>query len=232
MCYSSGAVPDLQNDISMTTFGLLKHTFPRLAFFSYVAEMRRMLADCRTCLDVGCGSGSPVRFLDFRHRVGIDGHEPSLARAKEAGTHDEYHVCNAQDIGQRFSDDQFDCCIALDLIEHLSKDDGYKLLEQMERIASRKVLIFTPNGFLRQESENGDMQAHLSGWDAREMQSLGFIVVGMHGHKFFRGEHHEHRFRPRTLSAVASEMSHYVFTRSHPAHAAAILCVKDVRGGS
>jgi hypothetical protein len=100
----------------------------------------------------------------------------------------------------------------------------------MERIASRKILIFTPNGFLRQQSSNGDMQAHLSGWDAHEMQALGFTVVGMHGHKFFRGEHHEHRFHPRSLSGVASQMSHYLYTRSHPEKAAAILCVKSVRG--
>jgi hypothetical protein len=118
--------------------------------------------------------------------------------------------------------------VALDVLEHLSKEDGYAMLHAMERIASKKVLIFTPNGFLPQESTDGDMQAHLSGWDAAEMRALGFTVVGMHGHKFLRREHHEHRFRPRSLSGAVSQLTHYMYTRSHPEKAAAILCVKAV----
>jgi hypothetical protein len=118
--------------------------------------------------------------------------------------------------------------VALDLIEHVSKKEGNALIQDMERIASKKILIFTPNGFLRQQSHDGDLQEHLSGWTADEMQSLGFTVIGMHGHKFFRGEHHEHRFRPRRLSGIVSQLSHYCYTRSHAANAAAILCVKNV----
>jgi hypothetical protein len=133
-----------------------------------------------------------------------------------------------QDVGRFFGRHQFDCCVALDLIEHLTKEEGHQLIRDMERIASKRVLLFTPNGFLGQSGKGDDLQQHLSGWEAGEMRSLGFTVAGMHGHRFLRGEQHRHRFRPRVLSGLLSVLTHYLYTRSHPEVAAAILCIKDV----
>lgn len=212
-----------------STLGLVRRTFPQLGFAAYVAEMQKQLAGCRTCLDIGCGPASPVRFLEFESTTGVDGHEPTLDLARANRTHTEYLLCDVKTIGTRFSDKQFDCCIALDVIEHLAKQDGLNLLRAMEKIATKKILLFTPNGFLPQQSHDGDLQAHLSGWEAEEMQRLGFTVIGMHGLKVLRGEYHEHRLRPRSLSGVLSLMSHFLFTRSHPEYASALLCVKSVR---
>lgn len=210
---------------------LLKEAFPQFAFISYVSEMRKMLADCRTCLDIGCGPASPTRFLDFDFRVGIDGHPATLELARAAGTHDEYHLLAAQDIRNKFSPGQFDCCVALDLIEHLTTEDGQRLIRDMAGIASKKILLFTPSGYLPQAGADGDLQAHHSGWTAGELRSLGFTVVGMHGHRFLRGEEHRHRFRPKSISGVVSQLSHYLYTRSHPEKAAALLCVMNVSQG-
>jgi hypothetical protein len=202
--------------------------FPRLLHFSYLNTMRNQLEDCRTCLDVGCGGDSPVRHLRFEYAVGVDGYEPLLDRARANRTHDRYVLCNATELDRYFSPKQFDCCIALDLIEHLSKDDGRKLISTMEQIASKKILLFTPNGFLPQQRHEGDLQEHLSGWTAEEMRALGFTVIGMHGWKALRGEQHRHRLKPAWLSGILSTLSHYVYTRRHPSQAAALLCVKSV----
>jgi SAM-dependent methyltransferase len=210
---------------------LLRESFPRFAFISYVSEMRRMLADCRSCLDIGCGPASPTRFLDFDFRVGIDGHEATLAQARVAGTHDEYYLLAAQNICKKFSPGQFDCCVALDLIEHLGPEEGHTLIRDMARIASKKILLFTPAGYLPQAGTDGDLQAHRSGWTAEELRSLGFTVVGMHGHKYLRGEEHRHRFRPKSVSGIVSQLSHYLYTRSHPEKAAALLCLMNVHQG-
>jgi hypothetical protein len=190
--------------------------------------MQRQLAECRTCLDIGCGGNSPVRFIGFEHAVGIDGYEPALAEARRNGTHDEHLICDAREIGKRFSPRQFDCCVALDLIEHLPKEDGFRLIESMQRIASKKILLFTPNGFLPQESVDGDLQAHRSGWEPGEMRSLGFHVIGMHGAKWMRGEQHRPRFRPRPVAGLLSLATHILYARRNPDGAAALLCVKDV----
>jgi SAM-dependent methyltransferase len=211
-----------------TAVELLRLTFPRILEFSYLNTLRRKLAGCRSCLDIGCGGGSPTRHLRFQHSVGVDGYLPLLEEARRNRTHTEFVFARAQEIGELFIPGQFDCCVALDLIEHLTKDDGLKLIRDMERIAARKILIFTPSGFLSQRSHEGDLQEHLSGWSADEMRSLGFDVIGMHGARFLRGEEHRHRFRPRALSGVVSAVSHYAFTMRHPERAAAILCVKNV----
>lgn len=210
------------------TIRLFRITYPQLFYAVYVREMQKQLSDCATCLDVGCGVASPTRFLNFRYRVGVDGHEPTLERARGYRTHDEYRLCNVQDIGGMFSPRQFECVVALDLIEHLTKEKGIQLLLDMERIASRKILIFTPNGFLPQHGADDDLQTHLSGWDAEEMQKLGYRVIGMHGEKALRGPGHEHRIRPQVFAGALSLASHYLYARSHPRRSAALLCVKDV----
>jgi len=211
-----------------TSRELFRLTFPRVLQFSYLNTMRGMLADCRTCLDIGCGGWSPVQHLRFEYSVGVEGFPALLDEARKNKTHTEFVFARAQDIGGRFTAGQFDCCVALDLIEHLMKEDGLKLIRDMERIAAKKVLVFTPSGFLSQRSHDGDLQEHLSGWSADEMRSLGFEVFGMHGPRFLRGEEHRHRFRPQALSGVVSAAGHYIHTMRHPEKAAAILCVKKV----
>ncbi len=215
-----------------SSFALFKLAFPKLGLFSYLNTMRKELAECRSCLDIGCGAGSPARHLHFEYSVGVEGYPPALEEAKKHRTHNDFRLASAAELDKHFSANQFDCCVALDLIEHLTKKDALKLLRDMERIAAKKILLFTPNGYLLQQSHDGDLQEHLSGWSAEEMQSLGFKVIGMHGHKFLRGEQHQHRFKPAALSGVVSALSHYLYTRWFPKNAAAILCIKDTHQSS
>lgn len=211
-----------------SSFDLLKLTFPKALLYSYLNTMRRELADCRSCLDIGCGPESPARHLKFEHSVGVEGYPPALEAARQFGTHNDFVLANATELDRHFSPGQFDCCIGLDLIEHLTKEDGLNLIKTMEKIAAKKILLFTPNGFLTQQSHDGDLQEHLSGWTAEEMRRLGLKVIGMHGWKALRGEQHKHRLKPEALSGVVSALSHILYTRRHPELAAAILCVKDV----
>jgi hypothetical protein len=121
--------------------------------------------------------------------------------------------------------------IALDVIEHLTKEDGLRMMLSMEKIASRKVVFFTPSGFLPQHSfENNSLQEHLSGWEAEEMQKLGYQVQGLLGPKKLRGEMHVLKGRPRWFWAVVSLAAHFLWTQWAPSKAAAILCVKTKPG--
>src|ERR1051326_5304667 len=161
-------------------------------------ELKEFLKDCRSALDIGCGPSSVVRMLDFERSVGIDGYEPSVLQARKAGTHQELIHGDIRQLGQLFQAKQFDCCLALDVIEHLQKKEGYQLLEEMERIATRKVLLFTPSGFLPQKNrQSGELQKHQSGWEPDEMTKRGFQVVGMLGYKKLRGEDQAARFWPK-----------------------------------
>ena len=218
-----------RDEMQLSPFQLFKVCYPRIATFIYIQTMQRLLADCRSCLDVGCGDGSPVQWLDFDYTVGLEAHAPTLERARAHHTHSEFRSGTAQEIGTLFSADQFDCVVALDVLEHLSKEDGLGLIAAMDRIASKRILLFTPNGYLEQESRGGDLQEHLSGWSAVELRGLGFQVIGMHGLRQLRGTRHEQRIRPKVLGGVVSVVSHYLYTRSHPERAAALLCTRDAQ---
>jgi hypothetical protein len=205
-----------------------KTTFPRLLAGTTLAELARAVEGCRSALDLGCGGGSPSRHLGIPYLSGLDGHAPSLREARANSTHQEYHLGDVRSIGGLFSQGQFEACIALDLIEHLTKDEGRQLLRDMETIASKRVIVFTPNGFLPQHGSEDDLQEHLSGWNPEEMQAIGYRVIGMHGPKFLRGEYHRSRFLPRAIAGPLSIIGHFLYTRSHPEKASALLCVKDV----
>jgi len=206
----------------------MKSQFPSILYGIYLSEMANALRGCSSCLDVGCGGGSPVRLIGLDYLVGVDGHAPSLEEAKRNKTHHEFHLADVRTIGAHFPARRFDACIALDLIEHLTKDDGHQLLKDMEKVASKRVVIFTPNGFVPQQSQGGDLQEHLSGWEAGEMRALGYEVIGLYGPKSLRGEFHKSKFLPRPVAGIVSAVGHLVYNRSHPETATALLCVKNL----
>ena len=176
----------------------------RLVFEPFFDQLEKELekeitGSCQTLLDVGCGSSSPIRHFskNLSHTVGVDGHAASIERSREAGIHREYHRMNILEIGGRFKEKSFDAVLLLDVVEHLPKVEGLKLIEMAERIARKKIIIFTPNGFLRQgERDENPYQVHLSGWEVDEMEALGYRVRGMNGWKPLRTQEAKIAWRP------------------------------------
>lgn len=79
--------------------------------------------------------------------------------------------------------DSFDFISIIDGIEHLTKKDGWKVIENAKRVAKR-VIIFTPDRLTKNEPvhtwgiDGGDLyQKHLSGWDPEELKRAGFDLV-------------------------------------------------------
>lgn len=201
---------------------------PRL-LRSLVTELDRMLTGCRTVLEVGCGAGSPLQFLAGKYQMeGLDIHEPWLQTAKAKGFLQRYHLGSALDIDQLFAPASFDAVVALDLIEHLQKPDGFQLIEKMSRVARRGIVVFTPNGFLPQDGGDNPWNRHVSGWELQEFTDLGFRVVGINGLKALRGEYARLRHRPRLFWGVVSELSQRLYCHRHPASAFSLLCWKDL----
>lgn len=222
----TGAQPGSKNPETRAHFSLLRAALTSPSLLMLVQELRSVLRGCRTVLDIGCGSCSPARFLSEALLVAVDGYAPALEEARRNGSHDEYALGDVKKIGDLFPNRRFDACIALDVIEHLQKADGWRMVEDMERLATKRVVIFTPNGFIPQRSKEGDLQEHLSGWTAEEMRAHGYQVIGMYGPKWLRGEYHRIRYQPRAFWVMISLLGHYLSTRSHPGKAAAIFCVK------
>jgi hypothetical protein len=84
--------------------------------------------------------------------------------------------------------------VAFDLIEHLSREDGYKLLYEVDRISAFASLIFTPNGFVWQPpTEKNSFDAHLSGWTPSEFRRMGWSKLKGHGGSKKCADHTESR---------------------------------------
>ena len=120
-------------------------------------------------------------------------HGPSLFESKKKGIHSENIRANILQI--EFKSNSFDAVVALDLLEHLSKQEGIELIEKAEQWAKKKVIIASPNGFIPQDAyDDNPHQRHVSGWTFEDFESMGFAVCGFHGLRCLRRELHRLRF--------------------------------------
>jgi len=196
----------------------------------YLKIIEKEIGDCESLLDVGCGGFSPLKDLNkkLKRSVGVDGFKPSIDKAIERKTHSENKVINVLELTKHFKDKSFDVIVALDLIEHLTKEEGNKLLEDFEKIAKKKIIIFTPNGFVPQGEYDGNTyQVHKSGWGFKEMQKKGFKVYGLNGLKVLRGEYAKVKFKPEALWERISYGSK-LLTKLMPSASYQILAVKSL----
>lgn len=129
-----------------------------------------------SALDVGCGPGRYLNTLPPRaDRFGLDAVARNLGQCRRATT---YHG-RAQDLLPSFRDEWFDAVYAIDFIEHMDAGDAAAVIAEMKRIARRKVVLFTPYGFMPQdgaefEPDEAEWQTHRSGWLPEDLP--GFVT--------------------------------------------------------
>lgn len=208
--------------------GALKSIYHKV-FPPYEYELEKAIGDCKTLLDLGCGYPSPIRAFSKKYfSVGVDLFEPDIEKSKKEGIHNKYVELGVMEIGRHFKEDSFECVLASDLLEHLDKEDGERLITTMENIASKKVVIFTPNGFVSQPGYGGNpWQEHKSGWTSEEMGSKGYRVVGINGLRSLRKEFAQLRLSPKVIWQPISDITQLIVKHA-PRLAYAILCVKDL----
>jgi SAM-dependent methyltransferase len=132
-------------------------------------------------LDVACGLSFKSKFIDAKIRVGVDIHEPYFEHieADVPFAVVKYDVRKLSDI---FIPNSFDLVIALDIIEHLEKDEAISMIKQCEKIARKAVVLETPEGYVPQNMDilghGGDeWQTHRCGWEVKELEDLGYSVA-------------------------------------------------------
>lgn len=182
-------------------------------------------------LDVGCGEQSYVAAEVAAHipyTVGVDKHQQAIELARSTGPYSRYECLDVLEIERFFGPKSFDVVMALDVIEHLPKEQGWELLDAMEATARNRVVVFTPNGYLPQHEFDGNpYQAHLSGWRAGEFQQRGYRVAGVNGLKPLRGERWIPRIKPVWLGNRLSAATEPLVT-DRPNLAFQLLAVLDL----
>ena len=120
----------------------------------------------------------PLVAYSIRYSIGVELHDPYIQEAKSLGTHNEFIKADCTQL--EFAPGSFDAVLALDVVEHLSKEDGLALLRNMKGWARKKVIIEVPNGFTSGHVVDGnELQLHRAGYTAKELRDLGFEVRGM-----------------------------------------------------
>jgi len=151
-----------------------------------VPFLRRELAGASTVLDIGCGRNSPVAKVDSNaYSVGIDLYLPALRESKAKRIHSDHVLADAMHLPLQQTR-VFDVAVMIEVVEHLYKEEGVRLMLMLANLA-RKLVMSTPNGFMAQDAEDGNVyQIHHSGWRIRELREMGFAVYGVEGLKGLR----------------------------------------------
>jgi len=118
--------------------GLLGPIFVRL-FPRFQTTLQRALSGCDSLLDLGCGYFSPIDRFNIPFSVGVELFEPYLQESKRKGIHSQYIRADIRRL--EFQSKSFDAVIAIDVLEHLTKQEGSKLLLKMAHWATKKVII-------------------------------------------------------------------------------------------
>jgi hypothetical protein len=189
----------------METFGPFSaRVFPRLHL-----QLKRELSGCASVLDLGCGHRSPLKLFNVPFTVGVELFEPPLQESRRKRIHTG---CVKADIrAVEFKPKSFDAVIAVEVLEHLTREEGVELLAKMAEWARKKVVVTTPNGYLWQGTyDNNPLQEHRSGWTVKELRGLGFRVRGILGWKGLRGYKGSIKYRPAFLWARICDMTQKV----------------------
>ncbi|MCM8795315.1 MAG: class I SAM-dependent methyltransferase [Candidatus Omnitrophica bacterium] len=193
---------------------------------SHLFFLKRELVGCQSVVDIGCGADSPLRYCKVPYSIGIDVYEPAIREARNKKTHNAYLIAEIDNL--ELKPRSFDAVVLVEVLEHLDKDKGKKLLEKIEQWARKKVLISCPNGYLPQGPEEGNpYQLHRSGWDIEEITRRGYRAYGMVG---LRWKPSRFLFFPLAVWAVISVMLQSL-TYYFPKLAFEVFYVKDKTNG-
>lgn len=198
-----------------------------LLWSRFVEEMVAPLMGGDTAIDIGCGTGSNLPLN--QGWIGIDVYAPALHQAPRYLYRDL--ICGDLKVLDSFiKPKSADVVVAFDVVEHFAKDASVQLIQKMESVARKRVIILTPNGFIKQDSlvvaENPWME-HQCGWMPDEFLQMGYNVVGYSGWKGFAGRDNYIRHRLNGLFQILMTVSQPV-VRDRPNSAFHLFCWKDL----
>lgn len=162
-------------DVQPVTVDVVNHK-------QFLSTINELLIDSHSVLDVGCGVGTTLRELRCPLKIGVDAYRPYLEKAKHGQEFIKINL-KAEHLSEIFLPKSIASVTLIDVIEHLEKEAGLEVLRQVEEIAAKKVIVFTPRGFFQQSNFDHyglggeSYQQHRSGWEVGDFQSLGYNVV-------------------------------------------------------
>lgn len=203
----------------------IKTLYNKIFPSSYTNYLIEELSDCDTVLDLGCGNNSAIQHCNVAFSIGVEAFEPYLQESKKKGIHDQYIMVDIRKI--KFKPKSFDAVVILDVLEHLTIEEGLALIKKMEKWARKKIIIFTTNGYLWQNGyDDNPLQEHKSGWSVEELEKLQFKVFGINGWIKLRGYIASIKYKPILLWYIISNLTQKI-TYRQPRYAFQLFAIKQ-----
>lgn len=157
--------------------------------FTYPWIIRHHFSKNKKVLDLGTGDGSFMKKINsdgIFEVVGVELFDPYIKKAKKTCAYKK--IIKGDLTRLEKINDKFDVVHSSQVIEHLTKLEGKKLLREVEKLAIKRIVIGTPNGHFHQEGYDENIhQAHKSSWSKSDFERLGYKVYGQ-GLKLIYGE--------------------------------------------
>ncbi|HQU99058.1 MAG TPA: class I SAM-dependent methyltransferase [Nitrosomonas sp.] len=109
-------------------------------------------------------------------KIRIDGIEgyPGYLTPVHDYSYNKIFIGDALSLLTSISNESYDFVLAVDILEHFTKEDGVRFLKECLRIASKSVLISTPKDFIEQEVPANPFENHRSHWTEEDLNKCGF----------------------------------------------------------
>lgn len=140
----------------------------------------------KSLLSLCCGIGLELSGLDTQFVTAVDLAPQYLKEVKKRCPQVVTVESDALEYVKNQPDNSYDVISIIDGIEHMDKETGLLLLDEMKRVCKREILLFTPqgpgkDGYLKNEPHNAwgiegadHFQTHKSGWTYSELKQHGF----------------------------------------------------------
>lgn len=149
--------------------------------------LKDSIGKAKTILDLGCEDGRLLEMLSDGENwqiTGVDiyGKNITIAAKKEI-----YVKLMKGDVVKIASNlvkkkKKYDVVFCSQVIEHISRKKGTELLNLVEKLAKKRIVIGTPRGFMEQPHEflgDNPHQFHKSGWGERDFKDRGYKIFGI-----------------------------------------------------
>lgn len=154
----------------------------------FLPVLLEQLKLCESILDIGSGTGVLLERYEASVVLGLDIHRPYLLHRQYKSPHIIPLHADASHMDKLFLPRTFSAVTFIDSLEHFLMQEGKRLLGMAERIASNRVVVFTPRGFFPQDGVDhfnlrGEYyQQHRSSWEPEDFLELGYDVTVLKGY--------------------------------------------------
>lgn len=152
-----------------------------LIYHPFIIKMIPEDLSGKIILDLGCGKGiygyliRATKNCEESTLIGVEGNSTLVNFLHKFNIYDRVLKSILPEIRYKGKADYILCS---EVIEHLPKNDGVELLNKIDKICRKMVIITTPN-VMFQPAGIDRLDKHLTLWSKEEFQSRGYKVYGI-----------------------------------------------------